>query len=228
MRSQNTSYLDNSALIFQFVVTEYFAIHSTMNDLLMAINAKDLAEVFRQLFKLNGPLEGNVHTFSGNYEDGLLPKFCHSSFYFANVDDDNIQGQKLNRYAEQMHKITHRALKIGEDCDVLKPLRALQEIKKIFAKIQESLKKMGETITKIVGQFEDDEGMLFFLIRNYEKFDKAYHPNYILKLMAKMFPNGVLEAEKYMLKQYSERGFNQLLPEISKFIGMIQKQKSRS
>lgn len=219
MRLQSTPFQDNYSLVFQFVLTEYIAIFEATDQFRNALKEKDLEAILQFLYKLNGPIEGNFNVFSGATESGLLPKLCHSSLHLSRMDDEGDDlSQKLNKYALQTHKLTHLALKACQDANPLKPQRTLLNLKQILLKIEVLIQRIGQMITKMMGQFEDDEAVLFFLLRNAEQLDTVFYPHYVLKLFIKMFHNGLLEAEQYIMKQYSQRGFDHLLPEIAKLV----------
>lgn len=219
MRLQSAPFQDNYSLVFQFVLTEYITIFEVTDRFRDALKEKDLEAILQALYKLNGPPEGNFNVFSGATESGLLPKMCHSSFHLSSMEEDNeALSQKLNKHAQQTHKLTSMALKVCQDANPLKPQRTLLNLKQLLLKIEVLIQRIGQIITKMMGQFEDDEAVLFFLLRNAEQLDAVFYPHYVLKLFIKMFHNGPLEAEQYIMKQYSQRGFDHLLPEIAKLV----------
>jgi len=83
------------------------------------------------------------------------------------------------------------------------------------------MKRTAALMTEIVSASSDDENVVLFLIRYHKHFDELYHSNFIGKLITKMYPNGLKDAERLLLKKYKARGFDYLLPFISNKIAEI-------
>lgn len=226
MRPPPIPYQDNPTLVFQFIATEYLKIFNLLKQLRLYVKQKDIEQVHQILYQLNGPLEDQFHLFYNSHEDGHLSKFCHCSFYLANIDpNENSIEHKINKLAQQLYNLTHQALVLCMEAEPSKPNKTLQAIEQVYIKMQTCLQKAGQLITKMIEQFEDDESVLFFLLRHQEEFNSVYYPQYIKELFKKMYPNGIKDVEQYIIKQYTSRGFKQLVPEISKLALNLQKKK---
>lgn len=77
---------------------------------------------------------------------------------------------------------------------------------------------MSRIIAKSILQFEDDETMLLFLLQNHKALDTVYQLPFVSSLFSKMFKNGIQEAEKYMIQQYSQSGYHSLTSHISEIV----------
>ena len=62
--------------------------------------------------------------------------------------------------------------------------------------------------------FKEDENVLFFILRHKTQLEEAFGEKFVELLFKKMHRDGSAGIEKLLLKQYSKRGFDTLLPVI--------------
>jgi hypothetical protein len=84
------------------------------------------------------------------------------------------------------------------------------------------LRHLAKSIMKTVTQFQDDENVLYFILRHADHLDHLFKSNFTFKLFSQLFVNGLQGASQLLLQKYAKRGFHQLLPTIRRQISTLQ------
>lgn len=91
-------------------------------------------------------------------------------------------------------------------------LRALARAVESLAR---NMHKIGQALTRELLQYAHDENIIFFLLRRQVEFDTLFHAPYVAGLLEKMYRGGIDQAEQHLIRQYTKRGFEHLLPTLT-------------
>lgn len=211
-----TYYQNNPSLAFQFTVSEYVSVFHLFKTLKTSIKSENKDSIKKIFNKLIGPLGNDVNQLSGYYDRGLLIKLQYSCKHFSSCAPEHRQiSLKLISKVEQIIKISYQIGNSFEANEVSKKDSFTSSLVLLDLKIQKCLQKIQQLLSKLFLQFETDEKVLLFLMQNHLAIDDIYQSPFVAKLFSKIFSDGVVEAEKYLIKQYSHKGYHQLLPQIS-------------
>ena len=232
------SYHQNNSLLFQFILVEFLEAYTEIQKLdalcsrtfVPLLNGEDacretenkLPLIQQTLAKLVGPTRDYMRLFSWDFSEGLLSKLrTYCSLFLQNADTDEKELIAIQHYAE---KIWHMCLQATE---------ALQEIPEdrpaVFIALEKSssaMQRFAKLIARLIHQFKDDENVIFFVMRNYKIFDKLYGARFIIKLFSKIYPKGMKDVQQLLVKKYSERGFENVLPYIYNIVTEIETAQS--
>ncbi len=141
--------------------------------------------------------------------DGILVKlrnFC--SLFQEKVDGTEKEGLTIQHYVEKICADCMQALETLHQEDRTTFLRSIE-------KADNSLQRLAKVIARQIHLFKEDENVIFFLVKNWEKFDRFYGNRFTAKLANKIYPKGLREMLVFLTARYKERGFDPLLPEIA-------------
>lgn len=218
----NSLYQSNS-LMFQFIISEFINASTQINLITTKIpetHQGSMESLQNSLQALSGSLQEYMRFISWNLEEGILSKLkSYTALFAANAEILHSKHLQLEKHANQAWKVSLESLEI---------LRLIQEQKEdlsLYENLYQRLnhltaifKKLGKLLAELILEFYLDENVLFFILRHKEKLDCIYGTGFVKKIFIKMYPDGITEAEKYVKKQYANRGFDNLLMVIgSKF-----------
>ena len=237
-RPTASRYLESNSLIIQFVLSEMieaFAIIDKVEQLLpnlpetppkrTSAKTREVQDaLMAAITKLAGSSQEYMRIFTWNPNDGTLTKLKNYCSFFATLQtplDPDVMA--LQRHADRA----------WANCiDALGRLRAAQlsplhkdadpvKLKSSLEKMITRLRSLAKTVAAICGQFRDDENVLFFILSHQEALDRLYKTDFVFITFCKLFPKGLVEAEKLLLQRFGARGFDQLLPVIVKKIAAL-------
>lgn len=220
------SYHQNNSLLFQFILTEFLEAYTEIQQLdalcsriptplppeesayRQAENNMHLIQ--KTLTKLVGPTRDYMRLFSWNFSEGVISKLrTYCALFLQNADTDE----------KELIAIQHYADKIWQNC--LQAADALHEMPQdhtqLFTALEKSssaMQRFAKLITRLIHQFRNDENVMFYILRNHKTFDKLFGNRYIIKLFSKVYSKGLKEAEHLLIRKYSGRGFENILPSI--------------
>lgn len=228
------SYHQNNSLLFQFILVEFIEAFTEIQkiDALCSRTPSPLPSgehAYRQienniptiqmtLSKLVGPTGDYMRLFTWNFSEGLLSKLrTYCSLFLQNADTDE----------KELIAIQHYAEKVWQSC--LQATDALQEIPQdrpaVFTALEKSssaMQRFAKVIVRLIHQFRDDENVIFFIVRNHKIFDKLYGNRFITKLFTKIYPKGLKDVQQLLIRKYTERGFENVLPSICNAVTEIE------
>lgn len=235
----NRSYFNNS-LLFQFILAEFLLTYRealSMSELVKNLKKKPLPifgsnECEESLNKIKSTLKilgGNSQDqqclFSWGYDNSFLGKLKNTCALFAS------NFGKEDKNAASLHRYSHRAWSIcSQSVDLLQTMKkgnidnwndSFVLLLNLIEKMQKALQHFSKLITRFLHDFKQDENVLFFVLRHQEQLDTLFGSHFVIQLFTEMFSN-VKEAGKYISKKYEYRGFNQILPLITKKISEFQ------
>ena len=219
---------NNHSLIFQFIVSDYLAIHQLfkfIDDEQLLKDLNHIKKIFITLIDAHNEISNIACT---QFNRGLLSKLQNSCQHFASYDQENTKNaKKLESHVQKMSVLCYQAWKIIKE-DSSHSIEASESLIICLKKIRKYQEKIGRLIAKLFLQFEDNEAVLLFLLQNYKALDNVYQTPFVSKQFSRMFSKGIGEAEKYITKQYSQRGYHQLLPQILEKAKELQQKKLAS
>lgn len=228
-------YHHNHSLLFQFILSEFITVHRKIKHLDHLAHHLKLAEqyplfrdkceqIVNELRICLNDLAGSpevMRIFVWNLGEGLLSKFKNNcSLFFEKAAFEDKKNLNISKYAHRIWFLCLDALNIvhrikqepGTDYSVLL---------KMIEKVTVSMHNLERLIVRLLLQFQDDENVIFFLLRHQSQFDEVYGSHFVVNLFKQMYPNGVQEAGHFLLKRYAKRGFSHILPSIASKIATL-------
>lgn len=179
---------------------------------------KDFHLIQETLTQLLGATKDTMRLFSWNFNEGLLSRLrTYCTLFLQNADTDE----------KELIAIQHYADKIWQNC--LQAIDALHELPQdhtsFFSAIERAstaTQRFAKLIARLILQFKNDENVVLYVLRSHHFFDKIYGNRFTLKLFAKMYPKGIREGQQFLIKKYTERGFEKMLPVIDSAVAEIE------
>lgn len=247
-RPHLSGYHQNNSLLFQFILSELVRSYRVVQE--MNEHAKELSQSFLQpllkkrsdgfllaikecINKLVGSSQEYYSIFFCHQEEGFLAKLKYNSVFFSqNCGEEDKEALGLHRYAHRAWLLCLRSLDAIREIeheiliDHLRQTKATdsdyQPLLQTLQKINGSMHRIARLVVKLLLRFRDDENVVFFLLRYKEQFDEFFGKHFVFKLFSQMFPKGVQEANRFLLKKYTSRGFENLLPIIASKISELE------
>lgn len=221
------AYHHRNSLIFQFILTEFIESFEEIQQLerlcsrKVDVHTKNKEETQKQIesaiTKLVGSTRDYMRIFSWNFGDGLLEKLkTYCALLLRNAANDEKEIIALLHYAEKTWQAVMQAK------DHLHEDNHRKILLHYFEKANTSLQRFSKVIVRIVPQFRDDENVVFCILRNKEKLDRLHGPRFVAKMLGRMYSKGLKEAHHFLSRKYAERGFDHLLPVITKKISEVE------
>lgn len=234
----------NPGLLFQFMFSEFLTSYRKTSQL--HLHNRKLQETLKNpspsstsieapLFNLSiifKDLSGSHEQkkFAWNKERGILTKLKdYYALFSQKYEGDKEKNQQLSHHIFKAWSCGYEGLTIAEFLEHQLYLRLLSSAKDycsislIIEKLYACLSTLSLSLSSLLMDFREDENVLLFLLRNQELLNQVYGSNFTLEIFCKIFPNGLSEAALFLKKQYSKRGFDQLLPLITSKINEMEK-----
>lgn len=166
---------------------------------------------------LTGSIQEYMRFISWNLEEGILSKLkCYASLYAANTE-------VLHSKQLQLDKFAHDAWRASlESLDILRMIPDQKDNLSLYECLRERLshlttlfKKLGKLLAELLLEFSKDENVLYFILRNKEKLDQIFGAGFVKKTFLRMYPKGIEQAEEFVKKRYTVRGFDHLIGSIT-------------
>lgn len=207
-------YHHNESLLFQFILYEHIRSQKETvvfdRYLTETSSAEESLNQLKESLKiLIGMHSGFLCLFSWNRDEGILTKLNN---YCALLIRQSVQSEKLTALHTHSEKCWKCCIKLQQTIEDKPYPETLQPI---VQKTLTALKKISNVILKTIPHFKNDENVVFFLLRYKKELQTVYGTHVLENLFVKMYAQGTLEAEKFLLLRYSARGFTNLLPTIS-------------
>lgn len=221
------AYQHNNSLLFQFILVEFIETFGEIQRLDILCNRKPAAlpadngnslhnettcrQIEEVLAKLVGSARDYMRLFSWNFGDGLLTKLKNNcALFLHNADNDEKEMIALQHYADKMWLGCLQAIDSWRE----EP-REQAAFLAAIDKASNAMQRFSKLIARIALQFRDDENVIFCILSHKESLDKLYGTRFISKLLCRMYPKGLREAQLFLSKRYAERGFDNILPAIA-------------
>ena len=200
------TYFTSDSLLFQFVLHEFLRTLGEVYKLECVVSDEDTPEAIHgkltdYLLKLAGTEQEYVRIFTWIYDAGVLTKLKNSVDLLsqkAPVEDSEMRSLHLvvqKAWLECLHSID---LYRNQELKALKPqvLKAMKLIRKIPAALK-----------KVLSRYDEDENVIYYLIRHKNQFDHIIGPDFLKDMLHK---NSI----PFLIERYRMRGFDKLIPEI--------------
>lgn len=150
-------------------------------------------------------------------DDGIFAKMKnYSSLFTKEQMESGESNTDMSREANKAWLLSLEAL------DIMRLDFNVEALISIFTKIQKSLVRLKRYVSQAAMQFSSDENVLLFILRYHESLDNLHRPGFVKKLLLMMYPKGIQGVERVLIKKYSARGFEQLIPFIQSKIEQLQ------
>lgn len=217
----------NSSLLFQFLLSDFLAsfldilrldtlchrrllpfIEKTYNE----HNQELIQEIEKILERLVGTKKDYIKRFSSSMNEGNLSSFKKHCLLFSHQSESEVK---------ELLALQHYADKTWQNCQLAVDALgdAPNKCAQLFAyleKASSSMHRLGKLIARLIQQFREDENVVFFVLRHKESFDQAFGKRFITKLFGRMYPKGLREVEHFLIKKYTARSFDNIIPVITR------------
>lgn len=205
-------------LLLQFIILKVIAsmkeidqISSLLELPRLSKNREDFPQLIEHCINLVGT-ENFFFPLSTWAEEGLLNKlnsYCHSLCQsHAHLE------QKRAFYSKAIQALTFakQAAKAFNYVHQEKEINFFR-LKQAIHKLKRTMEKLSALLALILPQCQDDENLMFFILKNYCEIDSIYKSGTSLKLIESMLPENAT-LQKFLVQRYSERHLTHLLPAI--------------
>lgn len=229
------SYHQNNGLLFQFILVEFTDVFTEVQRL-DALCRRSPSPFFSSdeavsqeikknhhlieasLIKLLGPTKNYMRILSWNFNEGLLPKLrTYCAFFAQNADTDEKEIIAMQHYVDKLWQHCLQALNL-----LKKSLPDRSSLLTALDKANSTMQHLAKLIARLIHQFRDDENVVFYVLRHHQTFDRLYGNRFVVKLIGKIYPNGLKEVQFFLTKKYADRGFKNTLPVIHSAIKEIE------
>jgi hypothetical protein len=211
------SYHHNVSLLFQFILSEFLAVQAASTPLKILNRyprSKAQCEaLLAPISKLAGASHDYMRLFVWNLDCGLLRKLKNYCDLYAT----QLQYQK--RVLQLQQKANQAWLSCMQSLDLLRSLQAEGSNPKTGAtfckailKLLACLNRISKTLPPLIASYHSDPNVLFFVLRHSTEFDAIYGAGFVAAIFSKMDPEGIKGVEERLIENYSQRGFENLLP----------------
>jgi hypothetical protein len=217
---------ENNGIIIQFILFEMFLAVGLINKIedtfkKLRSNSATQQELIGSLAEaitaLAGSSQKSMRIFTSNLNEGILAQTKNYCSYFAsNLEpkDPDITGMQRNANRAWKHSLdcldTIRKLLKNPSCDS----QEFSDFNISFERMVHRFFKLVKVVGNVLHKFNDDENVILFLITHTKQLDKLFEKEFVIHTLIKMFPNGIIDAERFLTQKYMSRGFTHLIPSI--------------
>ncbi|KAF3361823.1 hypothetical protein PHSC3_001589 [Chlamydiales bacterium STE3] len=219
--SKHPHYQDAN-IVFQFFLSEFLKAVEEVTSLDERLslykqkNNDNYRELFVSLVELCGFLPKHARFFPWGLAEGSLNKLITLIQQYVQLVGDSKELKEIQNILDKCLKEAHKALDLLKDSEKDKTSLYLEEmIAMHLTQTLKTFKKLNKLILPLLQQFKNSENVLFFLLRNLQALRKIYGKRAIVQLFKDIHPNGPQSLERFLLKEYSRRGFSQLAKNIN-------------
>ena len=214
--------IESSSLAFQFLLSEFIKAMQEVRLLEMQLERylAEKTDTFQALiYPLTELCGGTMHSmrlFLWESDEGTLNKLNKYVYAIGQRDGDN---RDLKDFQNNLEKGLHDAK------EVLKLLKeAMREQTSLYLRDEierhsklalRYLKKLPKCISSLLKRFKHDENVLFFLLRTQGALKEIYGKRFLLRFFEGSCPGGVKSVARFLLTEYSRRGFAHLSQNIN-------------
>lgn len=214
---QAKAYHNHQHLLLQFIWTELILASEHITASLEILHSMEKSAKKSERKSLIDALSTHITTLSGSAhdymrlfawgDDGILSKLKNYCSLFAqNSEDYSKVHLAISREANKAWLLSLEVL------DLMHDTHSGEELSDAILKIKHTLSRLKRLIAEVVLEFRKDENVLFFILRQHEKLESLHREGFTKKILQKMYPKGLKELERFMIKGYTARGFHHLLP----------------
>lgn len=228
-------YCQSKSLLFQFILSEFLItyrkiieiekIYLEMEALLIKKRlSADISEYLDKILDVLPFLTGaqmvvaHEQIFPWTHGKGSLNKLRNYCYLFSQNSHNEVDIESMN---VSVSKGFHSALQMREVILSLKRQAVDKEVPnyislyQLIDKLLDNMRKVSRLVLKVLISFKKDENILLFLLKYQTDFDDIYKTKFVLKILMKMYPEGIKHAKDLLIEKYAKRGFSNLLESIS-------------
>jgi len=141
---------------------------------------------------------------------GSLKKFTDLSLHFAKHQEPLASSHLI----EELHHLSFFLKQASLKLQHIAQKPPLSLFKESFELLKQQFKSTLTIFFNSLPHFKDDENILFFLVDQQERLDRSFGAKTTLHLVEKIFPEGIKNAEHFLLERYTARGFTHITAQI--------------
>lgn len=225
-------YHDNSVLI-QFVLAEFIMTHQLASQIKQCAqatfpsnqnSAEFVSPLFQQLNQLLGTAVNKEKTSASRWTRGPLTKLKNYCEQFTlNSQHRNKRHVALYTYVHQawlsaIHNVELLSL-FQQTLHVPVATSMFSSIKRALTHLDQRLNNISKQIARILGSYQDNENVLFFILRWKDPLSKIYGADFITHIFKCFFQTD--QVSQLLIQRYLKRGFEHLLPLIQESAGEV-------
>jgi hypothetical protein len=207
----------DQGLLIQFILSEFLSAHEELQILNQYIHQQLLSQILNSLNRLSGSSHEYMRIFSWHQESGHFTKLKNYSAFFQQNDKESDilekDAHKCWLISLHMADITHNLHNRSK--------KGFVPLHEHMAKIQRSTRALKKILGQIIPQFQDDENVVFFILRSHILVDNVFGRNFTANLLQNMYSD-LGKASRFLQRNYKRRGFTELLPTISEKISQLE------
>ncbi|MDR3624430.1 MAG: hypothetical protein P4L16_04735 [Chlamydiales bacterium] len=217
----------NDALLVQFIFNELFVSHQSA--LTLKEHFKDIANLPNKeclalqncLVQLLGNLAFNMPNCSILHQEGSLIKLRNYGHIFSEHFQKHMQ--EIESFCASIQNGFHEGL-MAKELIVISSKKSLieKDNTKLCIHLETLLNSLLLALSHLISilpHYNQNENLLFFLMRQRKELDLLLFPSTTNDLLLKIYPEGLQKMKAFLEKRYSEKGFHHLIPSIRLLAG---------
>lgn len=220
--SDSHSYFRDPSLVFQFLLAEFlktFKEEAKLSDRLFQYQQKkrdSYLDLLAPLTELSGCLPAQTSFFPWGFAEGSLNKLNSLIQQYMQLEGDSIELKEIQNLIDKGLKESQKALEYLRASEEERSSLYVQEMIELHvSSVLKAIKKLHKLILPLLQNYKKNENVLFFLLRNQADFRKIYGKRVFVQFFKDMYPSGPESLEKFLLREYTKRGFKQLTKNIN-------------
>lgn len=216
------SYYRDASLVFQFLLSEFLkAVNqaSMLDERLFQYKQKQrdsYLELLGPLTELCSYLPKHARFFPWGFAEGSLNKLNTLIQHYVQLEGDSKELKEIQILIDRSLKEAQKALEHLKTSEEESSSLYVQEMIELhISQVLKAIKKLHKLILPLLQNYKKNENVIFFLLRNQQDFRKIYGKRVFVQFFKEMYPSGPQSLEKFLLKEYSKRGFKQLAKNIN-------------
>lgn len=244
-RHQLNTYFHDNSILFQFILHEFLRAYSEGQNIRyfslgnFPSETSNFSEIEKQVHELIEKL--NVFSSSPqdqlwhlpwNFDLGILTRLKNYSYLLAR-NAETTDDPLLYNLHDQFHKGWLNCKQMLDAiANFLLPSHPhfrnkdhLLEIDRNLRKLKSHIQLQSRLIVNTLMQFQQDENVIFFILRHHRRFIQVFGVRYLQQLIQRLFPEGGMrEMQQLLTRCYSLRGFDHMVPVINEKIHELEKE----
>jgi hypothetical protein len=226
------------SLLFQFLLSEFLKAYDTTQEVEAVLNrfqgekdreksfsTQDRTDILLGITDLIGQIVSFAPTFPWTIRQGNLKALVH----YSHLLQKKQQSAPLVETSERAYRqaaLSRQHLLTWQEKGSLPPVHKKALIRAIDSMIR-NMHKFGNHLTKEITNHSHNENVIFFLLHHNLEFDTLFHAPYVMGLLDKMYRGGIDQAEQHLIRQYTKRGFENLLPRVIQTFANVRTQSTK-
>ncbi|MGK5595596.1 MAG: hypothetical protein ACSNEK_09620 [Parachlamydiaceae bacterium] len=215
-------YLQDSHLVFQFILSEFIKASEEARRLepLIALykqkNGENHCELVHSLTGLSGYSHNHGQIFPWTHAEGSLNKLTTLIHQYVQLSGESREVKEIQNVLDKSLKESKKALhllKASEKDNSSVYVEDMIELHVIQA--LKSFRKLKKHLFPLLKLFRNNANVLFFLLKNQQALRNIYGKRVIVQFFKENCPEGHTSLEHFLLGEYTKRGFSQLAKNIN-------------